>query len=144
MDMPRVGTGDEQTVACPPFVLQAQPLAVDSKGLGALLDLSERTIRKLLRAGRLPRPLAIGRRRVWCVEEIRSWEPTDSVDVGIDAPTQEWEKLLAPVPRPFYQSLFAAAAHHGVVLSGDPMDSYAYMGALTRILDLMRSHVTIR
>ncbi len=75
------------------------------------------------------------------VEEIRPWSPTDSLDLGIEAPTQEWEKLLAPVPRPFYQSLFAAATHHGVALSGDPLDSYAYMGALTRMLDVMRGHV---
>lgn len=75
------------------------------------------------------------------VEEIRPWVQTDSLDVGIDASTQEWEKLLAPVPRPFYQSLFGAAAHHDVVLSGDPMDSYAYMGALTRMLDVIRARV---
>ncbi len=75
------------------------------------------------------------------VEAIRPWASSDSLDVGIDASTQEWEKLLAPVPRPFYQSLFAAATHHEVVLSGDPMHSYAYMGALTRMLDLIREHV---
>jgi hypothetical protein len=75
------------------------------------------------------------------VAEIRPWATADSLDVGIDAPAQEWEKLLAPVPRPFYQSLFAAAAHHEVVLSGDPMESYAYMAALTRMLDVIRGHV---
>jgi hypothetical protein len=75
------------------------------------------------------------------VAEIRPWESADSLDVGIDAPAREWEKLLAPVPRPFYQSLFAATAHHEVVLSGDPMESYAYMGALTRMLDVIRGHV---
>ena len=61
--------------------------------------------------------------------------------MGIEASTQEWERLLAPVPRPFYQSLFGAATHHEVALSGDPMETYAYMGALTRMLDVMRAHV---
>ena len=75
------------------------------------------------------------------VEEIRPWASTDASDVGIEASTPEWEKLLAPVPRPFYQSLFAAATHHEVALSGDPMESYSYMGALTRMLDVMRGHV---
>lgn len=75
------------------------------------------------------------------VTEIRPWSTTDSLDVGIDASTREWEQLLAPVPRPFYQSVSAAAIHHAVVLSGDPMESYAYMGALTRMLDVIRGRV---
>jgi hypothetical protein len=78
------------------------------------------------------------------VAEIRPWQTADTPDIGIDAPDSEWKELLAPVPRPFYQSLFAAAAHHGVVLSGDPMDSYAYMGALARMLDVIRGRVEFR
>ena len=75
------------------------------------------------------------------VGEIRPWVKGDCLDVGIEASESEWEKLLAPVPRPFYQSLFSAATHHDVVLSGDPMDSYAYMGALTRMLDVIRGRI---
>ena len=75
------------------------------------------------------------------VTEIRAWAKSDSLSVGIDASTPEWVKLLAPEPRPFYQSLFGAATHHDVALSGDPMDSYAYMGALTRLLEILRGSV---
>jgi len=77
------------------------------------------------------------------VEEVRPWSPDDRIDVGIDASESEWRQLLAPVPRPFYQSLFAAAVHHDVALSGDPLDSYAYLGALTRMLEVMRDHANL-
>ncbi len=77
------------------------------------------------------------------VDAIRPWEPDDTPDIGIDAATGEWEQLLAPVPRPFYQSLYAATLHHGFTLTGDDVESYAYMAALVRLLDVMRATVEI-
>lgn len=77
------------------------------------------------------------------VEAIRPFGPDDSSDIGVDAATEEWEQLLAPVPRPFYQSLYAATLHHGFTLTGDDVETYAYMGALTRLLDVMRATVRI-
>ena len=78
------------------------------------------------------------------VEELRPWRSDDPADVAIDASTEAWEKLLAAEPRPFYQSLFAAAEHHGVSLSGDPLTSFVYMAALTRMLDVMREQLDLR
>jgi hypothetical protein len=41
-----------------------------------------------------------------------------SWDLRIAAPAEEWEKLLARVPRPFYQDLYGAVMHHGFGLEG--------------------------
>ncbi len=77
------------------------------------------------------------------VEAIRPWESDDPSDIGVDAATAEWEQLLAPVPRPFYQSLYAATLHHGFTLTGDEVETFAYMAALIRLLDVMRATVRI-
>lgn len=77
------------------------------------------------------------------VDVIRPWEPDDSPDIGIDAAPGEWEQLLAPVPRPFYQSLYAATLHHGFTLTGDEVETYAYMAAVIRLIDVMRATVRI-
>jgi len=49
------------------------PLAIDCRGLGVLLGCSERHVRALNAAGRLPRALRLGRRRVWSVATIEAW-----------------------------------------------------------------------
>ena len=77
------------------------------------------------------------------VEAIRPWASDDTADIGVDAATPEWEQLLAPAPRPFYQSLYAASLHHGFTLTGDDVESYAYMAAMVRLLDVMRASVEI-
>lgn len=51
-----------------------QPLAVDAKRLGRMLGLSERTIRTMDSAGKLPRPLRLNGHSVrWRVAEIEAW-----------------------------------------------------------------------
>jgi predicted DNA-binding transcriptional regulator AlpA len=62
------------------------PLAVDANGVSDLLGgLSVRTVRSMNARGLLPRPLEIGRRRVWSVEELRNW-------VAAACPSREkWE-----------------------------------------------------
>jgi hypothetical protein len=75
---------------------------------------------------------------------VRPAVPDDPADVAIDGPAEEWEQLLAPVPRPFYQSIHAAATHHAIELSGDPLHSYAYLAALTRLIDVMRAQMAVR
>ncbi len=77
------------------------------------------------------------------VEELRPWAVGDRSDVDITASEAEWERLLAPVPRPFYQSLAGAVMHHEVSLGGDVETSTVYTGALQRLLDVLRTHVTI-
>ena len=44
-----------------------------------------------------------------------------------------WEQMLQPAPRPFYQDLLAAAAHHGVLLNSDLLEIAAYYPALRRL-----------
>ena len=49
------------------------PLTVDAEGLADLLGVSLRTVRKLNASARLPRPISLGRRRLWPVREIEGW-----------------------------------------------------------------------
>jgi hypothetical protein len=77
------------------------------------------------------------------VEAIRPWQAGDSSDLGIDASREEWEELLAPLPRPFYQSLYGATVHHGFTLAGEDVEIYAYMAAVTRLIEVMRQTVRI-
>lgn len=64
--------------------------------------------------------------------------PVGSRDVEISAQPAEWEKLLAPVPPPFYQDVFGAALHHPVSLGGDFETLYAYYPAIRRAIELLR------
>jgi predicted DNA-binding transcriptional regulator AlpA len=60
-------------------------LCVDANGVSDLLNLSVRTVRAMNARGTLPRPLKIGRRCVWRVDELRAW-------VARGAPSRErWE-----------------------------------------------------
>jgi len=59
-------------------------------------------------------------------------------DVFITADRGTWEQMLQPAPRPFYQDLLAAAAHHGVVLNSDLLEIAAYYPALRRLLEILR------
>lgn len=59
-------------------------------------------------------------------------------DVEVSAEPDEWEKLLAPVPPPFYQDVFGAALHHPVSLGGDFETLYAYYPAIRRAIELLR------
>lgn len=59
--------------------------------------------------------------------------------VRIAAPETEWERLLAPVPRPFYQHLAAAASRHNVTVEGDWQTRLAYDQALQRLIALLRA-----
>ena len=77
------------------------------------------------------------------VAEVRASEDGDPVDVSIEASEAEWERLLASAPQPFYQSLYGASVHHEVSLGGDPEDLFAYLAALTRMIDVMRAEAAI-
>ncbi len=49
-------------------------LAVNAKRLAAMLELSERTIRTMDAAGKLPKPIKLNGRSVrWSVAEIEAW-----------------------------------------------------------------------
>ena len=49
------------------------PLAADAQKIAHLLSVSESLVRQLDRSGRLPSPIRFGRRKVWCVDELRDW-----------------------------------------------------------------------
>jgi hypothetical protein len=59
--------------------------------------------------------------------------------IRIAGPNAGWAKMLAPVPPPFYQDLFGAAAHHGFTIGGHIEDVGPYYPALRRIIELLRA-----
>ena len=73
------------------------------------------------------------------VRGLRPYAPGDACDVSISAPREEWDRFLAPVPRPFYQDLWGAWTRHGFELDGDLDSLYAYYPALRRMFDLLRA-----
>jgi hypothetical protein len=75
--------------------------------------------------------------------EVAPCAPDAPYDVHISAPTEEWEKLLEPIPRPFYQDVLGAALNHGFTLTQDMLAFAAYYPALQRLVEIlreMRSH----
>ncbi len=59
-------------------------------------------------------------------------------DVRISAPEADWEELLRPVPRPFYQDLMAASSRHGFRVEGHLVQFYPYYRAINRLLEVIR------
>jgi hypothetical protein len=74
--------------------------------------------------------------------EMRRARPWDAADYGADleiaAPAEDWDALLAPIPRPFYHDVWAAQVHHGFNLAGDSRNLCAYYPAVRRLIELMR------
>lgn len=58
-------------------------------------------------------------------------------ELFVGASAADWEELLAPTPRPFYQDLFGAGLQHGVRLPEDPLEYAAYYPALRRLVQLL-------
>lgn len=76
------------------------------------------------------------------VEEIEE-DPTMYApsDLSISASSEEWDKLLAEMPRPFYQDIYSASVHHGFDIEGDLEQFFAYHAALRRMTQIMRGLV---
>jgi hypothetical protein len=72
------------------------------------------------------------------VHGVTACDAARDCDVFITAERGTWEEMLQPLPRPFYQDLLAAAAHHGVVLNSDLLEIAAYYPALRRLLEILR------
>jgi len=66
------------------------------------------------------------------------WLGTVACNLVIEAEDDEWERLLEPMPKPFYQDLYAATIHHGFSVAGDTLNYCAYYPALRRLVELMR------
>jgi hypothetical protein len=67
----------------------------------------------------------------------------DPYDIVLSGPEGTWAQILAPVPRPFYQDFWSAAARHDFHLDGDLDSVCAYYAALRRLCDLLRAHVAV-
>lgn len=63
----------------------------------------------------------------------------EEFDVRISAPREDWDELLRPVPRPFYQDLMAAVWRQGFKLEGDLIGFAPYYQAMNRLFELMRT-----
>lgn len=61
-------------------------------------------------------------------------------DFHIAAPREEWEKMLQPVPPPFYQALLPAVLLHGFDFGGDFKTFCAYYRAFSRFIEIMRGN----
>jgi predicted DNA-binding transcriptional regulator AlpA len=57
----------------PPTAVQFTPLLVDIQGLAVLLSRSVPALERDQAAGRIPRPLRIGRSKRWPLAEIQDW-----------------------------------------------------------------------
>lgn len=57
--------------------------------------------------------------------------------IGLAAPRDVWEKILAPVPQPFFNDIMPARAA-GVVLTGEDETIWQYYPAVRRLVDLVR------
>ena len=72
------------------------------------------------------------------VASIERWPGGMAADLSISAPEADWDALLQPCPRPFYQDLQAASIHHGFEVVGDIGDYCAYYPAIRRLVEVMR------
>ena len=61
------------------------------------------------------------------------------VNIIVSAPTEDWQKFLERIPKPFYVDLWGAATHHGFKVGGNMESLYAYYPAVRRLFDIMRS-----
>lgn len=73
------------------------------------------------------------------VESVEE-DPTmyDPADLSISASSEGWDKLLAEMPRPFYQDMYSASVHHDFDIEGDLEQFFAYHAALRRMTQIMR------
>jgi len=56
-----------------PPPVNVEPIAVDKRGVAAMVPLSPRSIERLDAAARMPAGFRLGGRRVWRVADIRRW-----------------------------------------------------------------------
>lgn len=58
--------------------------------------------------------------------------------VVLSADDQVWKEMLQSIPAPFYHTLSSAQAHGLQMISQDPLTCFQYIGALERMLAIMR------
>jgi hypothetical protein len=73
--------------------------------------------------------------------EIRAATPCERgsrCEVSVAGPAEEWEALLARMPKPLHQDLFGSISLGRFQLEGDLDLFYAYYPAVRRLVDLVR------
>ncbi|MBN8625036.1 MAG: helix-turn-helix domain-containing protein [Planctomycetes bacterium] len=51
----------------------SEPLLIQADELATLLNVSERTLWRLLSAGKIPEPVRLGRSTRWRLDQVRQW-----------------------------------------------------------------------
>ena len=57
--------------------IDTAPILISAEELASLMQVSERTLWRLLSAGKVPQPVRIGRNTRWRLAEIRDWIEKD-------------------------------------------------------------------
>jgi excisionase family DNA binding protein len=52
---------------------EPRPVLIDAEELARMMDVSERTLWRLLSGGKLPQPVRIGRSTRWRLAEVTEW-----------------------------------------------------------------------
>ena len=73
------------------------------------------------------------------ITEVTTGSAASDAQIRISGPDDGWQKMLAPLPPPFYQDLFGASLHHGFTIEGSVEDVYPYYPALRRLIELLRA-----
>ena len=66
-------TGDSRSFSPPAARLALKPFSVEASWAARLCGVSRATWYSLRKAGRIPKPVRLGRRVLWRVEELREW-----------------------------------------------------------------------
>ena len=69
--------------------------------------------------------------------------PDSECKIVIRGTKEHWENMLQKYPKPFYQCLQSTAVKHNLHLS-DTNETFAYLPALNRMLQLMRQEYNRR
>ncbi|MFN8555931.1 MAG: alpha/beta hydrolase [Dehalococcoidia bacterium] len=58
-------------------------------------------------------------------------------DLRIAAPAEEWDRLLEPMPKAYYQDVFTASRMHNVTVEGEMERYFPYHPAVRRLIEVM-------
>ena len=83
-------TKAKRALGARPVAITVEPVLVDADLAGAAACVSGRTWRRWSAPGLTPRPLRIGRRVRWRLDEIRSWASCGA------PPRVRWEQMTRP------------------------------------------------
>lgn len=86
----RLASKESEPRAIPLVREPSRPLLTDADGVGCLIDLSGRTVRRLDSAAKIPRGVRVGGAKRWRLVEIEAWVAAGCPDRA------RWEQLQKP------------------------------------------------